>query len=53
MAAVSIRKKRGARPLVVALIVIAIIAGLGFGYASPYIALNNLKRAADAATRRR
>ena len=48
MAAVSIRKKRGARPLVVALIVIAIIAGLGFGYASPYIALNNLKRAADA-----
>jgi hypothetical protein len=48
MAAVSTRKKRGARPLVVALIVIAIIAGLGFGYASPYIALNNLKRAADA-----
>ncbi|ASV99574.1 DUF2939 domain-containing protein [Paraburkholderia aromaticivorans] len=36
------------RPLVVTLIVILVIAALGFAYASPYIALNNLKRAADA-----
>ena len=36
------------RPLIVTLIVIAVIAVLGFAYASPYIALNNLKRAADA-----
>uniref|UniRef100_E1T6N0 Putative transmembrane protein n=1 Tax=Burkholderia sp. (strain CCGE1003) TaxID=640512 RepID=E1T6N0_BURSG len=46
--AVSTRTKRGARPLIVTLIVIVVIAGLGFAYASPYIALNNLKRAADA-----
>ncbi|KAA1005612.1 DUF2939 domain-containing protein [Paraburkholderia panacisoli] len=36
------------RPLIITLIVIAVIAVLGFAYASPYIALNNLKRAADA-----
>src|SRR5690349_25061325 len=48
MAAVSIRKNGGARPLAVARIVIALIAALALGYASPYIALNNLKRAADA-----
>lgn len=36
------------RPLIVTLIVIVVIAALGFAYASPYIALNNLKRAADA-----
>ncbi|MEC5406654.1 DUF2939 domain-containing protein [Paraburkholderia sp. MPAMCS5] len=46
--AVSTRTKRGARPLIVTLIVIVMIAALGFAYASPYIALNNLKRAADA-----
>ncbi|CAB3667182.1 DUF2939 domain-containing protein [Paraburkholderia rhynchosiae] len=46
--AVSTRTKRGARPLIVTLIVIVVIAALGFAYASPYIALNNLKRAADA-----
>ena len=47
--AVSTRTKRSAtRPLIVTLIVIAVIAALGFGYASPNIALNNLKRAADA-----
>ncbi|HEX3638526.1 MAG TPA: DUF2939 domain-containing protein [Paraburkholderia sp.] len=47
--AVSTRTKRNAtRPLIVTLIVIAVIAALGFGYASPYMALNNLKRAADA-----
>jgi hypothetical protein len=36
------------RPLIITLIVIVVIAVLGFAYASPYIALNNLKRAADA-----
>jgi hypothetical protein len=50
--AVSTPRKRSARPLavtlIVTLIVIALIAALGFAYASPYIALNNLKRAADA-----
>ncbi|MFP3564311.1 DUF2939 domain-containing protein [Paraburkholderia sp. SIMBA_030] len=47
--AVSTRTKRGAtRPLIVVLIVIVVMAALGYGYASPYIALNNLKRAADA-----
>jgi hypothetical protein len=47
--AVSIRTKRSAtRPLIVTLIVIVLIAALGFGYASPYMALNSLKRAADA-----
>ncbi|MFM0505902.1 DUF2939 domain-containing protein [Paraburkholderia caffeinilytica] len=47
--AVSTRTKRSAtRPLIVILIVIVVIAALGFGYASPYMALNNLKRAADA-----
>jgi hypothetical protein len=47
--AVSTRTKRGAnRPLIVTLVVIVVIAALGFVYASPYIALNNLKRAADA-----
>ncbi len=47
--AVSTRKTRSVtRPLIVTLIVIVMIAVLGFGYASPYIALNTLKRAADA-----
>src|ERR1700761_3917135 len=55
--AVSKRTKRGSkrgmhggatRPLIVTLIVIVVIAALGFAYATPYIALNNLKRAADA-----
>jgi hypothetical protein len=43
------RIKGGAtRPLIITLIVVVVIAALGFAYASPYIALNNLKRAADA-----
>ncbi|PRX31587.1 Protein of unknown function (DUF2939) [Paraburkholderia sp. BL18I3N2] len=51
--AVPKRIQRGSRgsatkPLIVTLVVIAVIAALGFAYASPYIALNNLKRAADA-----
>jgi hypothetical protein len=46
---VPIRNKGiGTRPLIITLIVIVVIAVLGFAYASPYIALNNLKRAADA-----
>ncbi|MCC8391274.1 DUF2939 domain-containing protein [Paraburkholderia sp. MMS20-SJTR3] len=36
------------RPLLITLIVVIVIAALGFVYASPYIAVNNLKRAADA-----
>jgi hypothetical protein len=47
--AVSTRTRRNAaRPLIVTLIVIVVIAALGFFYASPYMALNTLKRAADA-----
>lgn len=42
------RTKRGTRPLIITLVVVVVIAALGFAYASPYIALNNLKRAADA-----
>ncbi|CAD6509762.1 DUF2939 domain-containing protein [Paraburkholderia metrosideri] len=41
-------KGSAARPLIITLIVIVVIAALGFAYASPYIALRNLKRAADA-----
>jgi hypothetical protein len=39
---------RTTRSAVIALIVIALVAGLGFVYASPYIALDRVKRAADA-----
>ncbi|RAS37207.1 DUF2939 domain-containing protein [Paraburkholderia bryophila] len=47
--AVSSRTKRSAtRPLIVTLVVIVVIAASAFAYASPYLALNNLKRAADA-----
>jgi hypothetical protein len=47
--AVSTSSKRGfAKPLIIVLVVIAIVAVLGYGYASPYIALDRLKRAADA-----
>ncbi|CAD6515075.1 hypothetical protein LMG28727_01076 [Paraburkholderia kirstenboschensis] len=48
MAVSTTKKKRSARPLIVTLVVVVVIAALGFAYASPYIALNNLKRAADA-----
>lgn len=37
-----------ARPVIITLLVIVVIAVLGLVFASPYIALNNLKRAADA-----
>jgi hypothetical protein len=44
--AVSTPAKRGfARPLIVVIVVVAV---LGYGYASPYLALDSLKRAADA-----
>jgi hypothetical protein len=47
--AVSTSAKRGSvRPLIVVLVVIVIVAVLGYGYASPYLALNRLKQAADA-----
>jgi hypothetical protein len=47
--AVSTPARRGfAKPLVIVLVVIAIVAVLGYGYASPYLALDRLKRAADA-----
>jgi Protein of unknown function (DUF2939) len=46
---VSTPAKRGfAKPLIIALVVIAVVAVLGYGYASPYLALDRLKRAADA-----
>ena len=46
--AVSTPAKRGvARPLIVTVLVIVVVAVLGYGYASPYLALNRLKRAAD------
>jgi hypothetical protein len=46
---VSTPAKRGfAKPLIIVLGVIAVVAVLGYGYASPYLALDRLKRAADA-----
>ena len=46
---VSTPAKRGfAKPLIIVLVVIVIVAVLGYGYASPYLALDRLKRAADA-----
>jgi Protein of unknown function (DUF2939) len=47
--AVSTPAKRGsARPLITVLVLILVVAVLGYGYASPYLALDRLKRAADA-----
>ncbi|MGF6722561.1 hypothetical protein P3T43_001908 [Paraburkholderia sp. GAS41] len=46
---VSTSATRGfARPLIVGLLAIVIVAVLGYAYASPYLALDRLKRAADA-----
>ena len=39
---------RVGRPLLITLIVIVVVAALGYAYASPYIALQRLKRAADS-----
>lgn len=36
------------KPVAIAVAAVAVLAALGYGYASPYIALNNLKAAADA-----
>ncbi|MGF6644696.1 DUF2939 domain-containing protein [Paraburkholderia sp. GAS82] len=46
--AVSTPAKRGvARPLIVTVLVIVVVAVLGYAYALPYLALDRLKRAAD------
>lgn len=37
-----------ARPIIITVILVVVIAVLGYGYASPYLALDRLKRAADA-----
>ncbi len=37
-----------ARPLLIALVAIIVVAALGYAYASPYLALDRLKRAADS-----
>ena len=39
---------RVGRSILIALIVIVVVAALGYAYASPYIALDRLKRAADS-----
>ncbi|QNB11531.1 DUF2939 domain-containing protein [Paraburkholderia bannensis] len=36
------------KPVAIAVAAAAVVAALGYGYASPYIALNHLKQAADA-----
>ncbi|WP_321788674.1 DUF2939 domain-containing protein [Paraburkholderia sp. J94] len=36
------------KPVTIAVAAVAVVAALGYGYASPYIALNHLKQAADA-----
>jgi hypothetical protein len=48
MAVLTPAKRGSARPLIVVLVVIVVVAVLGCGYASPYLALDRLKRAADA-----
>jgi len=47
MAASTCAKRGGARPLIITVLVIVVVAVLGYGYASPYLALDRLKRAAD------
>jgi hypothetical protein len=42
------RNRRSLRAFAIAIVVIVVVAALGYGYASPYIALDSLKRAADA-----
>jgi hypothetical protein len=44
----SVSKQRWIKSVVAALIALAIVATLGYGYASPYVTLNRLKVAADA-----
>lgn len=40
--------QRWIKPVAVVLVALALIAALGYGYASPYVTLNRLKTAADA-----
>ncbi|CAG4888197.1 DUF2939 domain-containing protein [Paraburkholderia gardini] len=42
------RNRRPFHAFVITIVVVAVIAALGYGYASPYVALDRLKRAADA-----
>jgi hypothetical protein len=44
----SVSNHRWIKPVVVAIVALAIVAALGYGYASPYVALDRLKAAADA-----
>jgi hypothetical protein len=44
----SVSKQRWIKSVIAALVALAIVATLGYGYASPYVTLNRLKVAADA-----
>ncbi|MFP6558766.1 DUF2939 domain-containing protein [Paraburkholderia sp. B3] len=44
----SASNKRWIKPVAVVLVALALVAALGYGYASPYVALDRLKAAADA-----
>jgi hypothetical protein len=48
MTASPVSRQRWLKPVAVTMIVVFIVAVLGYSYASPYIALNRIKRAADA-----
>ncbi|WP_109478439.1 DUF2939 domain-containing protein [Paraburkholderia sp. C35] len=48
MAGLKSMRGRIGRPVLIALIVIIVVAVLGYTYASPYLALERLKRAADS-----
>ncbi|HEY1611661.1 MAG TPA: DUF2939 domain-containing protein [Paraburkholderia sp.] len=41
-------RRRWLKPIAIAMIVVLIVGVLGYSYASPYIALNRIKQAADA-----
>ncbi len=45
---VPVRNRRRVHAFVMTVVVVAVIAALGYGYASPYVALDRLKQAADA-----
>jgi len=44
----TVSKQRWIKPVAIVLVALAIVSALGYGYASPYVALNRLKTAADA-----
>jgi hypothetical protein len=44
----AVSKQRWIKPVAIALVALALVAALGYGYASPYVTLNRLKTAADA-----